>query len=117
MSLGHAPIRSSPPLNTSDTVWLFSKALWCVLIRSQPLLRLTGALQTIADAGYLSARPLPEAPDGRYDYEVKPLTGTIAESDPHSDLYKTTHSVGDTLKNAPVFVKDLLDPKVRWAGL
>ena len=70
-------------------------------------------MQKVADVTYLAGRPLPVAPDGRYDAEVQPLTGTITRADPHSDLYKTVHSINDSAKNLPLFVTELLDPKVR----
>ena len=66
---------------------------------------------------YLSARPLPVAPDGRYDSEVQPLTGTIVRADPHSDLYKTVRSLSDTAKNLPLITTELFDPQVRPSSL
>ena len=38
---------------------------------------------------HLKARPLPKAPDGRYDYQVKPKTDTDQSADEqHSFLWK-----------------------------
>ena len=64
---------------------------------------------------YLAGRPLPVSPDGRYDTEVQPLSGTITRDDPHSDLYKTVHSIHDSFKNLPLAVTELLDPNARIA--
>ncbi|KAI0354701.1 heme peroxidase [Trametes cingulata] len=59
---------------------------------------------TLADADYLAARPLPQAPDGRYDEQVRPITDAT-KSDPHSDLYKVTSTLGDIAKNAVPIAK------------
>ncbi|PIL31281.1 cytochrome P450 [Ganoderma sinense ZZ0214-1] len=64
---------------------------------------------TLADAQYLSSRPLPVAPDGRYDSEAQPITSTT-KSDPHSDLYKVAKGFKDTLKAATPLLKEALDP-------
>ena len=69
--------------------------------------------QKLADVNYLSGRPLPVAPDGRYDSEVQPLTGTIVRADPHSDLYKTVRSLSGTVKNLPLITTELFDPQAR----
>ncbi|KAI0640160.1 heme peroxidase [Trametes polyzona] len=55
---------------------------------------------TLADVNHLSARPLPKAPDGRYDEQVRPVTDAT-KSDPHSDLYKATSSIAELAKQAP----------------
>ncbi|KAH9854311.1 heme peroxidase [Lenzites betulinus] len=55
---------------------------------------------TLADVNYLSARPLPQAPDGRYDEQVRPITDAT-KSDPHSDLYKAASSFTTLAKQAP----------------
>lgn len=60
----------------------------------------------------LAARPVPVAPDGRYDSEVKPLTGAVTDADPHSDLYKTVHGIADSMKDVPLIIQEVLDPKV-----
>ncbi|KAI0658449.1 heme peroxidase [Cubamyces menziesii] len=59
---------------------------------------------TLADADYLSARPLPKSPDGRYDEQVKPITDANKQ-DPHSELYKVTSSLDDIAKNAAPMLK------------
>ncbi|CDO73377.1 hypothetical protein BN946_scf185013.g11 [Trametes cinnabarina] len=56
-------------------------------------------LVTLADVDYLAARALPQAPDGRYDNEVKPITDNT-KHDPHSELYKVTSKLSDIAKNA-----------------
>ena len=42
--------------------------------------------QSLADAVHLQARPMPKAPDGRYDYQVLPLTETPPTTPQHSLL-------------------------------
>ncbi|KAI8981356.1 heme peroxidase [Trametes punicea] len=59
---------------------------------------------TLADADYLSARPLPKAPDGRYDYQVKPITDAT-KTDPHSELYEATSKLDEIAKNADPILK------------
>ncbi|RPD64671.1 heme peroxidase [Lentinus tigrinus ALCF2SS1-6] len=68
------------------------------------------ALQTLADVQYLAARPLPTAPDGRYDAEVVPVTAATTNKDPHSDLYRTAQGISDSLKNVAPLMKEALDP-------
>ncbi|KAI0756453.1 heme peroxidase [Daedaleopsis nitida] len=67
-------------------------------------------LVTLSDVDYLAARPVPTAPDGRYDAEVKPISsaGTYT-SDPHSDLYKLTQNVNKSLKTTLQLLKDDLN--------
>ncbi|KAI0673867.1 heme peroxidase [Trametes maxima] len=59
---------------------------------------------TLADADYLSGRPLPKAPDGRYDEQTKPITDAT-KKDPHSDLYKVNSTLEDIAKNAAPIAK------------
>ncbi|KAI0778881.1 heme peroxidase [Trametes elegans] len=53
---------------------------------------------TVTDTEYLSNRPLPKAPDGRYDAQVTPVTGI--KTDPHSTLYKVNSSLDTFAKQA-----------------
>ncbi|OSD00891.1 heme peroxidase [Trametes coccinea BRFM310] len=65
---------------------------------------------TLADADYLSARPLPSAPDGRYDNEVKPITDTT-KHDPHSELYKVSSKLSEIAKNVDPILKVAATPE------
>ncbi|TFK85570.1 heme peroxidase [Polyporus arcularius HHB13444] len=65
---------------------------------------------TLADVQYLAARPLPRAPDGRYDTEVAPVTAATTNKDPHCDLYRTTQNISDSMKNVAPLLKEALDP-------
>ncbi|KAI0713138.1 heme peroxidase [Cerioporus squamosus] len=65
---------------------------------------------TLADVQYLAARPLPRAPDGRYDTEVVPVTASTTNKDPHSDLYHAAQNISDSMKNVAPLVKAALDP-------
>ena len=71
----------------------------------------SSSTQSLADAQYLSSRPLPTAPDGRYDSEAQPIT-SATRSDPHSDLYKVAKGFKDSLKAATPLLKEALDPTV-----
>ncbi|KAH9932122.1 heme peroxidase [Epithele typhae] len=66
---------------------------------------------TLADVQFLSDRPLPVALDGRYDDQVRPVTGATAPQDPHSDLYRVTHNISDSLKQAAPLLKEALKPE------
>ena len=61
---------------------------------------------------YLAARPLPTAPDGRYDAEVVPVTAATTDNDPHSDLYRATKNMITNLKNVAPIMQEALDPTV-----
>ena len=69
-------------------------------------------LQTLSDVQYLAARPLPTAPDGRYDAEVVPVTAATTDNDPHSDLYRATKNMITNLKNVAPIMQEALDPTV-----
>ncbi|KAI0829008.1 heme peroxidase, partial [Trametes gibbosa] len=60
----------------------------------------------LADVKYLSARPLPQAPDGRYDEQLKPLTDAT-KRDPHSYLYKVVTSLGKAVKHGSDIIEDV----------
>jgi hypothetical protein len=65
-------------------------------------------LLALADVAHLSARKLPDAPDGRYSYQVQPeVTGApdSASSSLHSRLTLVVDSVRSFVKQGPV-VKD-----------
>lgn len=70
--------------------------------------RLTFFFQALADAAYLSGRPLPDAPDGRYDAQVKPATDPADSSANHSALYKLVTDIETRLKKGPI----IKDPKI-----
>ena len=57
---------------------------------------------------YLSGRPLPDAPDGRYDAQVKPVTDPVDPNANHSALYKLVTDVETRLKRGPL----IKDPKI-----
>ena len=73
---------------------------------------MSATVQTLSDAQYLAARPLPNAPDGRYDAEVVPVTAATTNKDPHSNLYRVTQNISDSLKNVAPLMKEALDPTV-----
>ena len=70
-----------------------------------PTLRPTSRFQALADAAYLSDRPLPTAPDGRYDSQVKPATDPVDPNANHSALYRLVTGVETRLKRGPI-IKD-----------
>ena len=69
-------------------------------------------LQTLADVQYLASRPLPTAPDGRYDTEVVPVSASATKKDPHSNLYNVVENVSGTVKSALPMLKDAVDQNV-----
>ncbi|KAI0752622.1 heme peroxidase [Daedaleopsis nitida] len=60
---------------------------------------------TLSDLRYLAARPVPIAPDGRYDTQVNPVSSTY-NHDPHSDLYKLTQRVDASLHTTLRLLKE-----------
>ncbi|TCD62866.1 hypothetical protein EIP91_006272 [Steccherinum ochraceum] len=62
----------------------------------------------LADAAYLSGRPMPNAPDGRYDSQVKPATDPADTNANHSALYKLVTDVEDRIKKGPL----IKDPRI-----
>lgn len=59
-------------------------------------------LKNVADADYLSGRPLPTAPDGRYEGELTATTDA-SNDNYHSKLYKLIQDVQTASKQgAPI---------------
>ncbi|OBZ79068.1 Psi-producing oxygenase A [Grifola frondosa] len=59
-------------------------------------------LVTLADANTLSDRPLPDAPDGRYDWQVKAVTETVDPSTVESPLHRMVSFVQTSVKQGPL---------------
>lgn len=89
--------------NSTIVVRVFSYASRCPL---QAERRVTE--QALADAAYLSGRPLPNAPDGRYDSQVKPASDPADTNANHSALYKLVTDVEQRIKKGPL----IKDPKI-----
>ncbi|CAL1708758.1 unnamed protein product [Somion occarium] len=68
-----------------------------------------------ADEVHLADRPLPIAPDGRYDWQVKPTTDTPTSKDvdQHSILYTLSSDIEKRIKSGPL----VKDPKIIAAAL
>lgn len=54
---------------------------------------------------HLSNRPLPDAPDGRYDAQLKGPTEQPKETSKHSALYNITSLVQSRIEHGPL-IKD-----------
>ncbi|OBZ65176.1 Psi-producing oxygenase A [Grifola frondosa] len=59
-------------------------------------------LVTLADANTLSDRPPPDAPDGRYDWQVKAVTETVDPSTVESLLHRMVSFVQTSVKQGPL---------------
>ncbi|KAH8099451.1 heme peroxidase [Cristinia sonorae] len=66
----------------------------------------------LADAAYLADRPLPNAPDGRYDAQVRPASDPADTNANHSALYKLVTDVEDRIKKGPIIKDPKLIPAV-----
>ncbi|KAJ3522855.1 hypothetical protein NM688_g8813 [Phlebia brevispora] len=63
----------------------------------------------LADAIHLENRPLPKAPDGRYDWQVRPKTAPDASAAAtHSYLYKAVQGAEGTVKRIKAFNPKLI---------
>ncbi|KAI0081382.1 heme peroxidase [Panus rudis PR-1116 ss-1] len=73
------------------------------------------ALFALADETHLARRPLPTAPDGRYDWQVKPLSDAPTEKDKDQQSVLTTlkSDLEQRIKRGPL----VKDPKVVLAAL
>ncbi|THH11068.1 hypothetical protein EW145_g888 [Phellinidium pouzarii] len=58
-------------------------------------------LVSAAELAHLSARPLPKAPDGHYDYEALATGETDGKSDGHSRLYTLVSDVQGAISRGP----------------
>ncbi|TDL26424.1 heme peroxidase [Rickenella mellea] len=55
-----------------------------------------------AELGHLAFRPLPNAPDGYYDYQALAAGETNGKSEQHSRLYNVVESVQESVKRGPL---------------
>ena len=70
--------------------------------------------QALADLVHLKQRPLPVAPDGRYDSQVQPATATADNSDKVSALHRVLDVVQNRKSHGPL-IQDPTKTAVRFS--